>query len=46
MDGHGAYDGLTIIAEVEFLGSSWDWHGYIIDGGLPPATEPALPGVG
>ena len=41
----GAYEGLTIIAEVDLKGQQWDWHGYIIDGGLPPMTEIILPEI-
>ena len=43
--GEGAYEGFTIIASVDLNGSVWDWHGWIIDGDLPPLpTEPeAIP---
>ena len=43
MDGQGAYDGLTVVAEVRLTGSRWDWHGYIVDGELPPAPTIELP---
>jgi hypothetical protein len=37
--GEGAYDGLTAIAEVTLNGTIWDWHGWIIEGDLPPLPE-------
>jgi hypothetical protein len=37
--GEGAYKGLTAIATATLDGSVWDWHGWIIDGGLPPLPE-------
>jgi hypothetical protein len=43
MDGQGAYDGLTLVAEVGLTGGTWDWHGYIIDRELPPAPIIELP---
>lgn len=43
MDGHGAYEGLTLVAEVSLTGEIWDWHGYIVDGELPPAPTIELP---
>ena len=43
MDGQGAYAGLTLVAAVSLRGSRWDWHGYIIDGELPPAPTIELP---
>ena len=43
MDGHGAYEGLTIVAEISLTGETWDWHGYILDGELPPAPTIELP---
>ena len=43
MDGQGAYDGLTLVAEVSLSGSRWDWHGYIVDGELPPTPTIELP---
>ena len=43
MDGQGAYDGLTVVAEVSLDNSRWDWHGYIIDGELPPTPSIELP---
>ncbi len=43
MDGSGAYDGLSLIAEVSFFDSVWTWRGYIIDGDLPPTPEVRLP---
>ena len=43
MDGQGAYEGLTLVAEVSLANSRWDWHGYIIDGELPPAPTIELP---
>jgi hypothetical protein len=43
--GEGAYDGFTIIATVDLVGETWNWHGWIIEGDLPPIpTEPdAIP---
>ena len=43
MEGEGAYDGLTLVAEVGLTGGRWDWHGYIIDRELPPAPTIELP---
>ena len=43
MDGHQAYDGLTLVAEVSLANSRRDWHGYIVDGELPPAPTIELP---
>ena len=43
MDGQGAYEGLTLVAEVSLANRRWDWHGYIVDGELPPAPTIALP---
>jgi hypothetical protein len=43
MDGQGAYDGLTVVAEVSVADRRWDWHGYIVDGELPPAPTIELP---
>ena len=43
MDGHQAYEGLTLVAEVSSTGSRRDWHGYIVDGELPPAPTIELP---
>jgi len=43
MDGQGAYAGLTLVAEVSLANGRWDWHGYIIDGELPPAPTIELP---
>ena len=43
MDGQGAYDGLTLVAEVSLSGSRWDWHGYIVDGELPATPTIELP---
>ena len=43
MDGQGAYDGLTVVAEVSVANRRWDWHGYIIDDELPPAPIIELP---
>ena len=43
MDGQGAYEGLTLVAEVSEAGSRRDWHGYIVDGELPPAPTIELP---
>ena len=37
LDGEGAYDGLTAVLLVE----DWTPHGFIIDGGTPPAPENA-----
>jgi hypothetical protein len=37
MNGLRAYESLTVVAEVGLAGSRWDWHGYIVDGELPPA---------
>lgn len=43
--GEGSYEGLTVIATVDLDGGIWDWHGWIIEGELPPLpTEPeAIP---
>ena len=43
--GEGAYDGLTAIATVDIEGEIWSWHGWIIDGDLPPlpAEPEAIP---
>ena len=43
--GEGAYEGLTAIATVDRDSSGWDWHGWIIEGGVPPLpVEPeAIP---
>jgi len=43
MDGQGAYAGLTLVAEVSLANDRWDWHGYIVDGELPPAPTIELP---
>ena len=43
MDGQGAYAGLTLVSAVSLANSRWDWHGYIIDGELPPAPTIELP---
>jgi hypothetical protein len=43
MDGQGAYAGLTLVAAVSLANRRWDWHGYIIDGELPPAPTIELP---
>jgi hypothetical protein len=43
MDGQGAYEGLTLVAEVSLSSEVWDWHGYILDGELPPAPTIELP---
>ena len=43
MDGQGAYEGLTLVAEVSLTGTTWDWHGYIVDGELPPTPTIELP---
>jgi hypothetical protein len=43
MDGQGAYEGLTLVAEVSLNVEIWDWHGYILDGELPPAPTIELP---
>ena len=43
MDGLGAYDGLSLIAEVHLFDSLWTWDGYIIEGDLPPVPEVLLP---
>lgn len=45
LDGEGAYEGLTIVATVPLEGTTWNWHGWIIEGDLPPLpTEPeAIP---
>ena len=43
MDGQGAYAGLTLVAAVSLANGRWDWHGYIIDGELPPAPTIELP---
>ena len=43
MDGQGAYDGLTIVAEVSLANERYDLHGYIVDGELPPAPTIELP---
>ena len=43
MDGQGAYDGLTVVAEVSLANERYDWHGYIVDGELPPAPTIELP---
>lgn len=44
MDGQGDYEGLLVVAEVASSSGTWDWHGYIIDGDLPPAPAIELPG--
>ena len=43
--GEGAYEGLSAIAAVDLDGSVWSWHGWIIEGGLPPlpAEPEAIP---
>ena len=43
--GEGAYEGLTAIATVDIEGEIWSWHGWIIDGDLPPlpAEPEAIP---
>ena len=43
--GEGAYEGLTAIATVDLEDPVWSWHGWIIEGDLPPIpTEPeAIP---
>jgi hypothetical protein len=38
--GDGAYEGLTAIATITFTGSGWAWHGWIIDGEIPPMPDP------
>ena len=43
MDGQGAYEGLTLVAEVKLTGTRWDWHGYIVDGELPATPTIVLP---
>ena len=43
MDGQGAYDGLTVVAEVSLANERYDWHGHIVDGELPPAPTIELP---
>jgi hypothetical protein len=43
MDGQGAYTGLTLVAEVSLTGETWDWHGYILEGDLPPVPTIELP---
>jgi hypothetical protein len=43
MDGQEAYAGLTLVAAVSLANARWDWHGYIIDGELPPAPTIELP---
>lgn len=43
MDGSGAYDGLSLVAEVDLFDSIWTWRGYIIEGDLPPVPEVRLP---
>ena len=44
MDGRGAYEGLSLIAEVHLFDMVWTWDGYIIEGDLPPIPEVLLPG--
>ena len=40
--GEGAYEGLTAIAEVTLDGTIWEWHGWILEGDVPPLPqEPA-----
>jgi len=34
--GEGAYEGLTAISRVDLDGSVWSWHGWIIEGDVPP----------
>lgn len=43
MDGLGAYEGLSLIAEVHLFDATWTWRGYIIEGDLPPVPEVLLP---
>jgi hypothetical protein len=43
MDGQGAYEGIAIVAEVNIGSQGWTWHGYIIDGELPPHPQIELP---
>ena len=43
MDGQGVYEGLTLVAEVSLTNRRWDWHGYIVEGELPPAPAIELP---
>ena len=43
MDGSGAYDGFSLVAEVDLFDSAWTWRGYIIEGDLPPVPEVRLP---
>ena len=40
MVGEGGYEGLTAVFQNVTSGSTWDLHGYIIDGELTPAPEP------
>jgi hypothetical protein len=40
MVGEGGYEGLTAVFQNVTSNSSWDLHGYIIDGELTPAPEP------
>ena len=41
-DGEGAYEGLTAVLAIQTdpIAGTWDLHGYILDGGLPPVPEP------
>lgn len=43
MDGRGAYEGLSVIAEVHLFDNVWTWSGYVIEGDLPPVPEVVLP---
>ena len=38
--GQGDYEGLIAVFRTVTEGSTWDLHGYIIEGELPPAPEP------
>jgi hypothetical protein len=37
--GEGAYEGLTALATVDLDDEVWTWHGWIIDGEMPPLPE-------
>ena len=41
--GHGAYEGLTAIAEVSLADGVWSFDGLIFEGELPPAGAPVAP---
>ena len=40
--GHGAYDGLTAIAEIALADGVWTFEGVILDGENPPPGKPTI----